>query len=77
VPRISAREAAAASGSCQDAEALPLVELDLSKLPEGVPRIAGTEVKWERDTDVYRETKAQVAKDLDAETETLAQARYA
>ena len=35
-------------------EALPIVELDLSKLPEGTPQIAGTEVKWEEGTDAYR-----------------------
>ena len=28
--------------------ALPIVELDLSKLPEGMPHIAGKEVKWEK-----------------------------
>jgi D-alanine-D-alanine ligase len=70
---IEGREIYAAVLGNDKAEALPLVELDLSKLPEGVPRIAGTEVKWERDTDVYRKTKAQVAKDLDAETETRLQ----
>ncbi len=30
--------------------ALPVVELDLSKLPEGTPRIAGAEVKWGKGT---------------------------
>ena len=29
-------------------EALPVIELDLSKLPEGTPRIAAAEVKWGR-----------------------------
>jgi len=38
-------------------EALPIVELDLSELPEGTPRIAGTEVKWERGTAAYRRTR--------------------
>lgn len=37
-------------------EALPLVELDLSSVPEGVPRIAGTEVKWWRGAEIYRAT---------------------
>lgn len=37
-------------------EALPLVEVDFSRLPEGVPRIAGTEVKWWRDSEIYRLT---------------------
>ena len=38
-------------------EALPAVELDLSKLPRGTPRIAGTEVKWEEGTEAYEKTK--------------------
>ena len=44
--------------------ALPLVELDLSELPEGTPRIAGTEVKWERGTAAYRRTKLRFPQDL-------------
>jgi len=32
----------------------PPVELDLSHLPEGTPRIAGTEVKWQEGTRAYR-----------------------
>ncbi|HEX7879559.1 MAG TPA: D-alanine--D-alanine ligase, partial [Candidatus Eisenbacteria bacterium] len=38
-------------------EALPPIELDLSKLPEGTPKIAGTEVKWERSTEAYKTTQ--------------------
>jgi len=49
-------------------EALPLVELNLSDLPEGTPRIAGTEVKWERGTLAYRKTKLRVPNDLPKET---------
>ncbi|MBI4364354.1 MAG: D-alanine--D-alanine ligase [Candidatus Latescibacteria bacterium] len=45
-------------------EALPIVELDLSLLPAGIPRIAGTEVKWERGTAAYRETRLSIARDL-------------
>jgi D-alanine-D-alanine ligase len=37
-------------------EPLPLVELDLSAIPEDIPRIAGTEVKWWRGSDIYRRT---------------------
>src|SRR5581483_7404557 len=48
--------------------ALPLVELDLSKLPADTPRIAGREVKFERDSEAYRLTKSAVAKDLDEQT---------
>jgi D-alanine-D-alanine ligase len=49
-------------------EALPLVELDLSKLPKGTPRIAGQEVKWEKDTEHYKVTKSAPVEDLDEET---------
>lgn len=49
-------------------EALPLVELDLSKLPDGVPRIAGYEVKFDTTTDAYKKTKSAPARDLDDET---------
>src|SRR5205823_9933548 len=45
-------------------EALPPVELDLSKLPKGMPRIAGKEVKWEKGTDAYELTRSAVAQDL-------------
>ena len=52
-------------------EALPVVELDLSKLPDGTPRIAAAEVKWGKGTKAYRDTKSAVATDLGEET-TLA-----
>jgi D-alanine-D-alanine ligase len=52
-------------------EALPVIELDLSKLPEGTPRIAAAEVKWGKGTKAYRDTKSAVATDLPEET-TLA-----
>ncbi|HYV66119.1 MAG TPA: D-alanine--D-alanine ligase, partial [Myxococcales bacterium] len=48
-------------------EALPPVELDLSKLPEGMPRIAGREVKWEKGTQAYDATRSAVARDLPEE----------
>ena len=48
-------------------EALPVVELDLSKLPEGIPRIAAAEVKWGKGTKAYRDTKSAVATDLPEE----------
>jgi D-alanine-D-alanine ligase len=48
--------------------ALPVVELDLSKLPEGLPRIAGKEVKWEKGSESYESTHSAAPKDLDAET---------
>lgn len=49
-------------------EALPLVELDLSKLPEGMPRIAGYEVKFDVTTEAYKKTKSAPARDIDEET---------
>ena len=45
-------------------EALPIIELNLDDLPEGTPRIAGTEVKWERGTAAYRRTKLRFPEDL-------------
>jgi D-alanine-D-alanine ligase len=44
------------------AEALPPVELDLSHLPKGTPRIAGSEVKWAEGTRAYRGSKVRVPK---------------
>ena len=46
---------------------LPLIELDLSKLPKGTPRIAGMEVKWEKETEAYKVTKSAIAEDIDEE----------
>ena len=46
-------------------EPLPVVELDLSKLPEGTPKIAGSEVKWEEDTQAYKKTWPFLPEDLD------------
>jgi D-alanine-D-alanine ligase len=54
-------------------EALPVVELDLSKLPAGTPRIAGTEVKWEEGTQAYEATKPFFPDDLGEETVTKIQ----
>jgi len=54
-------------------EALPVVELDLSKLPEGTPKIAGSEVKWEKGTVAYKVTKSILPSDLPEETVTALQ----
>ena len=51
-----------------NAEALPVVELDLTKLPEGTPRIASAEVKWAKGTRAYRDTKSVIAENLDEDT---------
>ena len=61
---------AAILGTYETAHALPLVELDLSKLPKGVPRIASQDVKFEKDTEAYKKTKSAIAEDLDDETAT-------
>ncbi len=65
---IEGREMYAAVLGNDNPEVLPMVELDLSKLPEGTPKIAGKEVKWEKDTEHYRVTKSAPAEDLDEET---------
>ncbi|HEY5609900.1 MAG TPA: D-alanine--D-alanine ligase, partial [Thermoanaerobaculia bacterium] len=65
---IEGREIYAAVLGNDRPEALPLVELDLSKLPEGVPRIAGYEVKFDRDTDAYKKTRSAVVENLDDDT---------
>lgn len=57
----------------ENPEALPVIELDLSKLPEGTPRIAGAEVKWGKGTRAYRDTKSAVAEGLPDETTALLQ----
>jgi D-alanine-D-alanine ligase len=55
-------------------EALPVIELDLSKLPDGMPRIAAAEVKWGKGTKIYRDTKSIVPTDLSEETTRRLQA---
>jgi len=65
---IEGREIYAAILGNTQPEALPLVELDLSKLPEGTPKIAGTEVKWEKDSEAYKRTRSHIAEDLDEDT---------
>ena len=65
---IEGREIYAAILGNDKPEALPLIELDLSKLPDGMPRIAGYEVKFDVTTEAYRKTKSAPAKDLDPQT---------
>ncbi|MBO0910356.1 MAG: ATP-grasp domain-containing protein [Acidobacteria bacterium] len=52
-------------GSYENTEALPLVELDLSKLPDGTPKIASRDVKFETNSKAYRLTKSRIAEDLE------------
>lgn len=59
---------AAILGSYERTEVLPLVELDLSKLPEGTPKIASRDVKFEKESRAYKLTKSKVADDLDEAT---------
>jgi D-alanine-D-alanine ligase len=61
---------AAVLGNSENAYTLPLVELDLSKLPKGLPRIATQDVKFDKDTEAYKLTKSVIAEDLDEETVT-------
>src|SRR5215831_17784808 len=48
-------------------EVLPLIELDLSRLPPDMPRVAGTEVKWDKDSEAYKVTKSAPVENLDEE----------
>ncbi|MFZ2490922.1 MAG: D-alanine--D-alanine ligase [Thermoanaerobaculia bacterium] len=65
---IEGREIYAGILGNEKPEALPLVELDLSKLPDDMPRIASYEVKFDFTTEAYKVTKSAPARDLDEET---------
>jgi D-alanine-D-alanine ligase len=65
---IEGREIYAAILGNDNLEALPLVELDLSKLPKGTPRIATQDVKFDQETEAYKVTKSAPVEDLDEET---------
>ena len=67
---IEGREIYAAVLGNENPEVLPMVELDLSKLPKGTPKIAGKEVKWDKETEAYKVTKSAVAEDLEESTVT-------
>lgn len=64
---VDGREIYAAVLGNERPEVLPPIELDLSKLPEGMPRIAGYEVKFDVNTEAYKKTKSKPARDLDDE----------
>src|SRR5271170_7454786 len=55
-------------GSYDRSQVLPLIELDLSRLPEGTPKIASYDVKFEKNTEAYKLTKSAIAENLDEET---------
>jgi D-alanine-D-alanine ligase len=57
-------------GSYERVEALPLVELDLSRLPKGTPKIASYDVKFEKHTEAHKLTKSALAEDLDEKLAT-------
>jgi D-alanine-D-alanine ligase len=59
---------AAILGSYENTETLPLVELDLSRLPKGIPKIASYAVKFEKGTQAHRLTKSSLAENLDEDT---------
>ncbi|HXX28186.1 MAG TPA: ATP-grasp domain-containing protein [Terriglobales bacterium] len=61
-------------GSYENAQALPLVELDLSRLPEGTPKIASYDVKFEKETQAHKLTKSHLVSDLEEEMITKLQA---
>ncbi len=65
---IEGREIYAAIIGNENPEVLPMVELDLSKLPKGTPKIAGKEVKWDKETEAYKMTKSAPAEDLEEST---------
>jgi D-alanine-D-alanine ligase len=48
-------------------QVLPVIELDLSKLPHGMPRIASAEVKWGKGTKAFKDTRSAIATDLSEE----------
>jgi D-alanine-D-alanine ligase len=68
---IEGREIYAGIMGNQNPEVLPLVELDLSRLPEGMPKVAGMEVKWEKDSEAYKVTKSAPVEDMDEEIQEL------
>src|SRR5437868_8705056 len=62
---IDGREIYAAVLGNANPEVLPLIELDLSKLPKGTPRVAGQDIKFERETEAYKLTKSAPIDDED------------
>lgn len=65
---IEGREIYASILGNDNAEVLPLIELDLSRLPKGTPRIATQDVKFDHETEAYKVTKSAPVEDLDEET---------
>ena len=57
-------------GNHENAYALPLVELDLPRLPKDKPKIACQDVKFIKDSEAFKLTKSTIAEDLDEDTVT-------
>jgi D-alanine-D-alanine ligase len=68
---IEGREIYAGILGNQHPEVLPMIELDLSRLPAGMPKVAGTEVKWDKDSEAYKVTKSAPVEDMDEKTTEL------
>jgi D-alanine-D-alanine ligase len=65
---IEGREIYASILGNDNPEVFPLIELDLSKLPKGTPRIACQDVKFDYETEAYKVTKSAPIEDLEEET---------
>lgn len=75
---IEGREIYASVLGNENPVVLPLIELDLSKLPQGTPKIASAEVKWEKEAESYKVTKSAPAEDLpEATAQKLAETALA
>jgi len=64
---IDGREIYAAILGNSSPEVLPLIELDLSKLPKGTPRVACQDIKFNTETAAYKLTKSALAENLSEE----------
>lgn len=50
-------------------EALPIVEWDFSRVPDGTPKIASSEAKWDENSPRYKDAPEVIVRDLPAEVE--------
>jgi D-alanine-D-alanine ligase len=70
---IDGREIYVSVLSGQKPEALPLVEWDFSKVPEGTPKIASAEAKWDESSERYKNAPEVIVRDLPAAVVTALQ----
>ena len=54
-------------------EALPIVEWDFSRVPDGTPKIASAEAKWDEDSPRYKDAPEVIARDLPEHVEQALQ----